>query len=58
MFFALVKSLVANILGSFSSLLWTGGFFSWYRINLLWQSLFFFSLVSATSSYVDDIAHT
>ena len=55
MFLPLVKISVENTLGDFSSLLWIGGFL-WYRINLLCH--FFFDLVSATSSYADDIAHT
>jgi hypothetical protein len=43
--------------GGFISWLWMGGFFfSWYRINFSVSSSF--SLVSATPSYADDVAHT
>ncbi len=56
MFLALVKSLVANILGGFSSSFRMGGFF--LGIVLIYFGSLSLSLVSATSSYVDDIAHT
>jgi hypothetical protein len=42
-------------LGGFSSWLWMGGFFFGIVLIFLTSS---FSLVSATSSYADDIAHT
>jgi hypothetical protein len=55
MFLPLVKISVGNTLGDL--VLYYGWVvFLWYRINFLCH--FFFSLVSATSSYADDIAHT
>jgi hypothetical protein len=45
-----------NILGGFSSWLWMGG--SFLGTVLIPFGIFFSSLVSATSSYVDDVAHT
>jgi hypothetical protein len=56
MFFPLVKILVENTLGDFSSLLWMGGFF--LGIVFIYFPTLSFSLISATSSYADDIAHT
>ncbi len=41
--------------GWFQFFVMGGWIFFWYRINLLCH--FFFSLVSATSSYADDIAY-
>ncbi len=52
---ALVKILVENTLGDFSSLLWMGGFF---LVSYYFLDTFSFSLVSAISLYADDIAHT
>ena len=43
-----------NILGGFLSWLWMGGFFLGTVLILTFLS----SLVSATSSFVDDVAHT
>jgi hypothetical protein len=43
-------------LGGFSSWLWMGGFF--FLVSYYFSGTFSFSLVSATSSYADDIAHT
>ncbi len=44
-----------NILGGFLFWLWMGGFFFLGTVLIL---TFLSALVSATSSYVDDVAHT